>query len=174
MEERWCRNYGQRKNIVADTGAGRVQRSSRTNTDSRQFIGSWKECEAVFFRNIELFVSELSSTSIKASCDLNYHLCCPPLISSPDAPVKVRAYCANHQSSFHAQTADSWIIVIHTALLMGIAFSSGCASPPVDEHEQVELHLVWLHRNRQHLVEPIEPTLYPLLSQNGRHNFRRD
>ncbi|KAK2954835.1 hypothetical protein BLNAU_10165 [Blattamonas nauphoetae] len=92
----------------------------------------------------------------------------------PVAPMIVNTDCASHHSSFHAQTADSWIIVLHTALLMGMASSSGCASPPVDEYEQLDLHLVWKHQNRQHLVEPIKPTQLPLLSRIGRPHFRRD
>ncbi|KAK2961881.1 hypothetical protein BLNAU_3318 [Blattamonas nauphoetae] len=72
------------------------------------------------------------------------------------------------------KVSDSWIIVIHTALLVGMASSSDCASPPADEHDQPELHLIWLHWNRQHLVEPAKTARYPSLSQIGRRNFRRD
>ncbi|KAK2945140.1 hypothetical protein BLNAU_19930 [Blattamonas nauphoetae] len=44
VEGKWSRNSGQRKNIVAHTGTGRVQRSSRTNTATRQSIGRWAYC----------------------------------------------------------------------------------------------------------------------------------
>ncbi|KAK2943176.1 hypothetical protein BLNAU_21904 [Blattamonas nauphoetae] len=38
METGWSHDCGQRENIVADTGTGRIQKSSRTNTASRQII----------------------------------------------------------------------------------------------------------------------------------------
>ncbi|KAK2961872.1 hypothetical protein BLNAU_3309 [Blattamonas nauphoetae] len=44
MDTNWSRNLGQREDIVADTGSGRVQRSSRTNTAPRQINDVWKVC----------------------------------------------------------------------------------------------------------------------------------
>ncbi|KAK2961722.1 hypothetical protein BLNAU_3159 [Blattamonas nauphoetae] len=116
------RDLSLRENNVADTGTRRISGRNRTDTSSRSLI-----------------------YERKASSGFNSNSRCPPLISSPVAPTKVNADWIDNHSSFHVQTADSWIIVIHTALLMGLASSSGCASPPVDEHEQLDQRLRDIH-----------------------------
>ncbi|KAK2945351.1 hypothetical protein BLNAU_19740 [Blattamonas nauphoetae] len=55
-------------------------------------------------------------------------------------------------------TADSWITVIHTALLMGISSSSSFTSP-VDEQEQPELHLVCQFKEATTLLEVVTSLL---------------
>ncbi|KAK2949243.1 hypothetical protein BLNAU_15846 [Blattamonas nauphoetae] len=63
-QDRWSQHLAQRENIVADTGTGRVQRSSRTNTDYRPFEVVWKECEEPFLLTHERFGNELPSASL--------------------------------------------------------------------------------------------------------------
>ncbi|KAK2961820.1 hypothetical protein BLNAU_3257 [Blattamonas nauphoetae] len=67
METRWSRNLVQRENIVADTGTGRVQKSSRTNAASRSLILEWTESEGTYIENHVRFGNELLSALMDLS-----------------------------------------------------------------------------------------------------------